>query len=312
MYKVRDGKNLIRILPATWPKAKHYGYDIFVNYGIGVDNQSYLSLSKMKNEKDPLVEARKQAERDGDEKLASALQPRERIVMWIIDRNDEDEGPQIWAAPFTVDKDLANLSFDEDTKEVMFIEDVETGSDFRFYKEGQGKLTRYPSSKMKLLKATPLHEDEKLQAEWLDFIAENQLPDCLQFYDYDHIAGVFDGQARVEDDDEDEKPRKGKRKAAADDEDEKPSRTKRKPTADDDDEDEKPTRAKRKPADDDDDEEEKPSRSRSRLKNTDDDDEDEKERDDDDEDNTTSSIRDRLKRRRTAGRSKSDDDEDDD
>ena len=27
-YKVRDGKNMVRILPATWEKPKHYGFDI--------------------------------------------------------------------------------------------------------------------------------------------------------------------------------------------------------------------------------------------------------------------------------------------
>jgi hypothetical protein len=47
LYKVKDGKNLIRILPPTWEGAKHYGFDLFVNYNIGADNQSYLSLSKM-------------------------------------------------------------------------------------------------------------------------------------------------------------------------------------------------------------------------------------------------------------------------
>ncbi len=58
VYKVREGKNMLRILPPTWEKPKHYGFDIWVNYGIGADNQSYLSLSKMKNQKDPIAEAR--------------------------------------------------------------------------------------------------------------------------------------------------------------------------------------------------------------------------------------------------------------
>jgi len=69
-YKVRDGKNLIRILPPTWPKARHYGYEIHLHYGIGADNQSYLSLAKMKGERDPLAEAYLEADREGNEKLA--------------------------------------------------------------------------------------------------------------------------------------------------------------------------------------------------------------------------------------------------
>src|SRR5580765_49288 len=73
VLKVRDGKNLIRILPATWEDATHYGYDLWVNYAIGADNQSYLSLKMMKQEKDPLDEARAEALHDGDKKLAAAL-----------------------------------------------------------------------------------------------------------------------------------------------------------------------------------------------------------------------------------------------
>lgn len=218
LYKIRDGKNLIRIMPPTWEKPKHYGYDIWVNYGIGVDNQSYLSLSKMKGLPDPIAEARREADGDDDEKLSRALQPRRRILSWVIDRQDEDEGPQLFSAPFTLDKSIANLCFDPDTKEVIYLDDPEEGCDLRFYREGEGLKTKYPGEKMKLLQSSPLCEDEKLQAQWLDFIGEHPVPDCLQFYDYDHIAQTFDGRVRKDDEDED-KPRRGTR---AEPEDEEP------------------------------------------------------------------------------------------
>ncbi len=176
MYKVRDGKNLIRILPPTWENADHYAYNIWVNYGIGVDNQSYLSLYKMKQEKDPLAEGRRAAERDGDKDLVSALQPRERRLMWVVDRLDEDEGPQLWAAPVTVDKDIISLCLDDDTKEVLWIDDPKKGQDLRFYKEGQGLKTKYPAAKMKLQQPAPVHEDVELKDEWLGFVQENPYP----------------------------------------------------------------------------------------------------------------------------------------
>lgn len=233
MYKVKDGKNVIRILPPTWDKATHYGYDIWVNYSVGVDNQSYLSLSKMKNERDPLAEARRAAEDDGDKKLSKALQPRQRILMWIIDRMDEDEGPQLWAAPFTVDKDFANISLDPDTGEVTMVDHPEHGCDIQFVKEGQMLKTDYPASKMRLKKPSRLHEDERIEDDWLQFVQDNQIPDCLQFYDYDHINGVFNGQAGRNDDDEDDKPRgRDRGRAASVDED----RPRRRPAVADDDE----------------------------------------------------------------------------
>ena len=109
-WKPKDGKNRIRILPPTWKGAKHYGLDIFINYNIGADNQSYLSLDKHDRGPDPLAEARREAQKEGDNEYAKKLQPNQRILYWIIDRNDEEEGPLLWAAPFTFDKALSNLS----------------------------------------------------------------------------------------------------------------------------------------------------------------------------------------------------------
>lgn len=204
VYKVRDGKNLVRILPPTWDDARHYGYDLWINYGIGVDNQSYLSLSKMKNEADPIAEAKRAADKDGDKDLGKALAPRRRIAMWVIDRQAEEEGPQLWTAPFSLDKDLANLCFDEDTRDAVMIDHPADGCDIRFYKEGAGLKTNYDPTKIKIMKPSPLHEDEKIENEWLDYIAENPVPECLQFYSYDHIAAIFDGNVRAKEKPEDD------------------------------------------------------------------------------------------------------------
>src|SRR3954466_6918418 len=64
-WKPKDGKNLIRILPPTWDMrdtpwqtTAHYGMDIYVNFNIGADNQSYLSLGKHMKGDDPLIDAR--------------------------------------------------------------------------------------------------------------------------------------------------------------------------------------------------------------------------------------------------------------
>ena len=331
-YKVKDGKNLIRILPPTWDDARHYGLDIHVNYSIGVDNQTYLSLSKMKNEKDPIEEGRRAAEREGDEKLASALKPKKRVLMWVIDRMEEDEGPQLWASPWTVDRDVANLCFDEDTNEAIQIDDPEEGADLRFYREGKGRNTEYNPAKMKILKPSPLSDDEGLQQEWLDFVADNPLPTVLNYYDYDHIAAVFSGGKAKEDDDDDDddKPRsKLKRgKASDDDDDDKPVRRKsRAATDDDDDDDDKPVTKRRKVADDDDEDDDKPVRRKRATADDDDDDDAPKPKgrkastddEDEDEDKPVKRKRTRLddddddedekpKRRKVAD----DDDEDDD
>lgn len=322
-YKMKDGKNLIRVLPPTWKGARHYGYDIWVNYGIGADNQSYLSLSKHLKGADPIAEGRAEANREGDEKLAKSLAPRQRVLMWVIDRLDEEEGPQLFDAPQTVDKALANLSMDEDTKEITLVDDPEEGCDFRFYKSGQGLLTDYDASKMKLMKPSPLCEDQKLQDEWLEYIAENPVPDTLQFYDYDHISAVFDGKGPAPADDED-KPKPRRRPAAADDEEEVPKPRRRQPEPDPEDEEEPPAEAKPRrraaPVEDEDPpfdvDKPKPRRARAQVDDAEDEAEPElplrsparakpKPAADDDEDITA-----RLRRRRAAVAAPADDDDD--
>ncbi len=243
-YKPREGKNIIRILPPMWKDedgvdSEHYGYEIWCNYNVGPDKQSYLSLSKMKDEADPLAEALKEAQLDGDNKLAKALKPKMRVCIFVIDRLAEEEGPQLWAAPWTFDRDVAELCEDEDTKEVIYIDDPygvedDDGRDLRFYKTGSGLRTEYSPAKMKLLNVSPLHTDEDLMDEWLEYVTDNPIPDCLNFYDYEHIEASFGGQiGRMDDDDdddgdkdEDEKPRgRGRGRGRRDkdeDEDSKP------------------------------------------------------------------------------------------
>lgn len=195
VYKPKDGKNIIRLLPPSWTNAAHYAYDIYVNYQIGVDNQSYLSLSKMKGEADPIAEARKQAERDGDEKLAKALNPNIRRAVYLIDRENEDEGVQLWAMPVTLDRAILNRASDEDTGELVMVDDPYEGADIKFYREKVGgkPFPEYPGEKVKIFKSSTLHEDEDTMGEWLEFINTHRIPDMLNFYSYDHIAGVFSG-----------------------------------------------------------------------------------------------------------------------
>ena len=267
-WKPKEGKNRIRILPPTWKGAKHCGLDIHVNYGIGPDNQSYLSLSKHGQGADPLAEARREALAEGDKEYAKKLQTSQRILYWIIDRMDEEEGPLLWAAPFTFDKALMNLCIDEDTKAVIELDHPTEGRDIRFYREGSQLNTKYDPSRMKLMEPSSIHEDEGLEEEWLDFIQENPLPEVLNFYSYDHIKAQFAGQSGKDDDEDEEKPQRARKHTKSTDD------------GDDADEDEKPSRSKasRRQVDDDDPDDaekaEKPTRRRAVSRHAKDDDDD--------------------------------------
>lgn len=187
MFKPNDGPNRIRILPPTWEGADHYGHDIHVNYGIGPDRNSYLSLSKMLDKPDPIAEERALARQDGDEKYAKELEPKRRVLIYLIDRDHEKEGVQAWAMPWTLDRDISKVSIDRQTGEVLPIDHPDDGYDVEFDKKGQKDRTEYMGVSI-ARRSTPLGRDE-----WLDFAIDNPLPEQLNFFDYDYIAKVFRG-----------------------------------------------------------------------------------------------------------------------
>lgn len=187
MWKVNDGVNRIRILPPTWPGAKHYGYDAYVHYGVGADRQSYLCLQNMLEKPDPIDEARQDARLGNDEKLSKDLSAKKRVLVYIIDRDHEKEGVQAWFMPWTMDRDIVKVSKDRSSGEVYTIDHPEDGFDVEFEKRGKGDRTEYMAVAI-ARRSTPLGKDE-----WLDFAMDNPLPDQLNYFDYEHIAKVFNG-----------------------------------------------------------------------------------------------------------------------
>lgn len=202
LYKVKDGDNRIRILPPTWARPKHYGLDVWVHYGVGPDRQTYLCLYKMKGEDCPICEERAEAVRDGDEKYAKDLEPKRRVLVYLLDREDrKNPGPYAWAMPQTLDRDVVKVSVDRDTGEVLPIDHHEEGYDVVFEKKGAKDRTEYLG--VQLSRRSSLVDND----EALDFITEHPLDSMLVYYSYDHIAKAFGksgsggGSSRDRDDD---------------------------------------------------------------------------------------------------------------
>jgi hypothetical protein len=296
-FTPKEGDYRLRFLPPTWDDPQHFGLDVYVHYGIGSDSQSYLCLEKMKGEKCPICEEKKRAERAGDADYARQLTATKRVLVWVVNRDDEDAGPLLWSMAWTIDRDLANLSIDKRTGEYLALDDPEEGYDVEFSRTGKGLKTKYVGVQV-ARKPSPLADDADLAEDWLKFITENPLTEVLQFFDYDHIEAVAKGVKEADDEEEEDEP---------------PNKSKARQVEDDDDDDDEPpkrsAKAKDRPADDDDDDDDEPpkksSRSRAEPSNDEDDDDDD---DDDDEDDP------RPTRRppKTTSRSDEDDDDDDD
>jgi hypothetical protein len=218
-FKVNDGDNRIRIIPPTWKKADHHGLDIYVHYAVGADRQSYLCPKKMKDEPCPVCEARDELKRElndneGDkdlEKQVKALEPKRRVLAYLIDRDHEKEGPQAWAMPWTVDRDTVQVMTDKSTGEVLPIDDPKEGYDVEFTKKGAKDRTEYTGVAI-ARRSSPLGK-----SAWLEFAIDNPLPDQLVYFPYEHIAKAFGGKStsRREDDDDD---RRDSRRSREDDE----------------------------------------------------------------------------------------------
>lgn len=189
LFTPNDGPNTIRILPPTWENPEHFGIDIFVHYGVGPDQQSYLCLHKMKGEACPICEERAEARRNGeDEDYIRELEPSRRSLFYLVDRDKEKEGVQAWSAPFSkIDQAIVKVSIDRKTQEVLPIDHPDEGYDVEFDKKGKGISTQYTGVAI-ARRSSPLGNDK-----WLQFAQDNPLPDILVYYDYDHIKNAFGG-----------------------------------------------------------------------------------------------------------------------
>lgn len=188
-------KNKIRNLPPTWETTtKHYAYYVYIHYNIGQKKTAYICPNEMLGKYCPVCAEKARAEKEGaDKDTIKALRATKRAFMFVIDRNDEAAGPKIWTAPWTFDRDLVIMSQDDDTGEYYFIDDPDEGYDVVFEKKGENRDTEYIGIKV-ARNSSPLHVDEELAMSWLEYVADNPIPDILKIYDGSYIEKVFNGE----------------------------------------------------------------------------------------------------------------------
>lgn len=212
IYKPKDGENCIRVMPGTWEDLKKWdnGWDIrvSVHYEVGADKATYLCLDKMLGEPCPVCEARLETS-DPDE--LKQLNPKSRVLCWVIDRDSEKTGPQLFPMASTMAQDVLLRSIDKKTGAPILIDHPDEGYDLVFTKEGSKLNTKYKAVEI-MRDSTPLHDNQKTQQKWLDYITENDIPSLLVYYDYDYIKKVLYGKAAARKEEaEDETPSRGAR-----------------------------------------------------------------------------------------------------
>lgn len=183
----KKGDNWIRILPPTWNKATHYGLDVHVHSYIGPERASVLCNLKMHGARCAVCEARVRLEGSGapDEEIGQ-LKPSKRVVVYMLDMKDESKGVQIWAMPWTVDRDINKICKDKRDGTTYLIDDPEDGYDVFFDREGDGIGTKYTGFQ---LSRRPSSVDER----HLDYISDHPLPDTMIERDYAEVANIYTG-----------------------------------------------------------------------------------------------------------------------
>ena len=188
----------IRIMPPTWEDAEHFGIDIWMHYGIGPDETSYLCPQKMKGEPCPMCAERVNAKSSGDDDMVDALTPRQRVAFYVIDRRDERAGPKLWSCPSGTEKEICAQAQNKKTRSYVDLDDPsEDGYDLSFSVEGQGKMTKYKAIQVDRA-PSPLSDDEDKKEAWLAFAQEHPIPDMLIVYDSEHLEDVLKGGVRIE------------------------------------------------------------------------------------------------------------------
>jgi hypothetical protein len=185
-YRAKSGDNYVRILPPTWENPTHYGLELYIHYSVGPEQTQVLCPARMKNQPCPICEAYAKAKKAGDDDLAGELRPRQRWLVWMIDLKDEEQGPQLWSMPTTLDADIVNISKDKRTGQWLTIDHPTDGYGVSFTKEGEGIATRYRTPQID-------RNSSSVDADILEFIEATPLPNVLLWRDYAELKRLFQG-----------------------------------------------------------------------------------------------------------------------
>lgn len=197
-FKPKEGLNVIRFMPPTFGDEISYVYEIHAHYDIGPDHGAYVCMQKMFNKPCAVCDERGKF----SEAEQKDLRPRKRYLAWIIDRAAERTGPQFWDLSPTMDKDISAQCLDRHGK-ITLIDDPENGHDVEFMRSGTRLDTDYTGHKIDR-DSSPLHDDEKIQDRWMNFVIDHPLDKMIILPDYDYVAKVFAGQVEARDKDLDE------------------------------------------------------------------------------------------------------------
>ena len=191
-WKVTDKAHKVRLLPAhPDDNLNFYGLTVHIHTNVGVNNDQYLCLKRMKSSLCPICE--QQAELwDTEPEMAKDLYPQTRYLVWVVDLSlptDKQEA-LIWSCPRTAMDDILGVSYKKATDEILNLADIDDGIAIYFDRE---KTQGTTFSKYKNFQL----DDSSTEAkdEWLEGI----LPfgEAIEYASYEEIKNTFLGLGEV-------------------------------------------------------------------------------------------------------------------
>lgn len=260
-FKLTNDEHYIDIIPYVAgknnPKLEEgepgYFLDLWIHRGIGVNENSYVCMSRNFNKPCPICDYQKQLKEDEDEDHEDeikSLNPTRRAIYNIVCRTnskEEKKGVQVWeVAHFSFEKELAERAKKKKGGGFVAFADPDEGKTISF------RVTKAGTRDVKITAIEFEDRDSVISDDELE--GAFCLDELIEFPDEEELRDIFlKGNKKDDEDEEEERPRNRKKKNDDDEEEEKP-RSKRK--KDDDEEEEKPRSRRKK--DDDEEEEEKP------------------------------------------------------
>lgn len=226
-FKTALGEQRVRFLP--WKDAKD-GLPFLELSFYNIGGKSILAPIQF-GKPDPindLIQKLWKGRQDDDIAIAKKLRAKRQSYGALIDRANEDKGPQVWSLKLDIEQALTAYFFDEDVGDIL---DVETGFDIKLVttkdpsgKMWQGKPVLKTTVEASRRGASKLSNDPEKVKQWLEAVPK--MTDYFKLMSTEEIESTVQNWLDSDEPEQvKEQARRYKEEAAAKKKDEQPAAT---------------------------------------------------------------------------------------
>ena len=187
-WKVTDKAHKVRLLPAhPDDNLNFYGLTVHIHQNVGVNNDQYLCLKRMKSSLCPICE--QQAELwDTEPEMAKDLYPQTRYLVWVVDLSlsVDKQVAQVWSCPRTAMDDILGVSYKKATDEILNLVNIDDGIAIYFDREKKPNTTFSVYKNFQLDDSPTVAKDE-----WLEGILP--FTEVIEYASYEEVKDTFLG-----------------------------------------------------------------------------------------------------------------------